>query len=89
MGGTTDWATDLQKHNDASQPAGGWAIFKEMVVSGQDPKTDYTRNGNWTGFDCTSEYVNSFLDYIPSERWKGLNADSAWEDAIRIWKDRF
>ena len=87
LGGTTDWASDLQKYHDAPEPAKSWAIFKELTSSGVDPKTDHSRNGDWTQFDCTHDIIRSFLDYTPSERWNGLNADAAWRDVVRIWKD--
>jgi hypothetical protein len=27
------------------------------------------------------------LDFTPTEKWQKLNADSAWSDIVRIWKD--
>ncbi|KXH62440.1 glycosylhydrolase family 18-6 [Colletotrichum nymphaeae SA-01] len=87
MGGTTDWATDLQKYHDAPAPAKDWAQFKQLAISGQDPKSDYTRNGNWTDFDCTNIYAMDQLHRDVEELWQGLNADAAWEDVVRIWKE--
>ena len=87
LGGTTDWASDLQTYHDVPKPTKSWAIFKEYASSGGDPKADYSRNGDWTKFDCTHDMINSNLDYTPSERWKGLDADTAWSDVIRIWRD--
>jgi GH18 family chitinase len=87
MGGTTDWATDLQKYHDVPKPAKSWAIFKQLAISGKDPKSDHTRHGSWTTFDCTHPLVDDWPDYKPRKRWNGLDADSAWEDAVRIWKD--
>jgi GH18 family chitinase len=86
MGGTTDWATDLQIYNDVPEPAKNWAQYKQMIVSGDDPKTS-TRTGHWTDYVCTNKYIDEPFKYTPSERWKGLDADSAWEDAIKIWKE--
>lgn len=37
MGGITDWATDLQKYNDAPPRAGSWAKFLADVKVGTDP----------------------------------------------------
>lgn len=87
MGGTTDWASDLQEYHDAPKPVANWAIFKEMARSGSDPKSDHSRNGNWTAFDCTHELIDDWPDFTPSERWRGLNADAAWADVKRIWRD--
>jgi hypothetical protein len=52
MGGTTDWATDLQTYQDAPKPAKSWAIFKEDVSLEGDPKLDKVRSGNWTDYYC-------------------------------------
>ncbi|KAH8423398.1 uncharacterized protein LDX57_001157 [Aspergillus melleus] len=46
-----------------------------------------TRYGNWTEFDCTHPMVVDRSGYTPSERWKQLNADAAWKDVVRIWKE--
>ncbi|RHZ62529.1 hypothetical protein CDV55_107218 [Aspergillus turcosus] len=87
LGGTTDWATDLQAYHDVPKPAYSWANFIELARAGEDPKTDHTRNGNWTDFDCTAPAVVDFLDYTPSQRWRLMGADAAWDDIVRIWKD--
>ncbi|KAH6616808.1 hypothetical protein C7974DRAFT_475193 [Boeremia exigua] len=87
MGGTSDWASDLQTYNDVPEPAASWAEFKQRVKAGEDPKTDHSRTGNWTDLDCTSKFIASYLDYTPSQRWKGLDTDAAWDDVLRIWKD--
>lgn len=87
MGGTSDWATDLQQYHDVPGPATSWGMFKELASSGDDPKTDHTRNSSWTKFDCTDPRIADKMDYTPSERWKGLNADAAWRDVVRIWNE--
>ncbi|KAI8943235.1 hypothetical protein NX059_001257 [Plenodomus lindquistii] len=87
MGGTTDWATDLQKYNDVPAPAKDWASFKLMIKTGENPKNDHTRNGNWTSFDCMNEYVDNAIDYPADVKWQKLGADAAWKDIVRIWKD--
>ncbi|KAH7028812.1 chitinase [Microdochium trichocladiopsis] len=87
MGGTTDWATDLQQYHDVPKPATSWAQFKQMALSGQDPKADLSRDDEWVKLDCSHELVRdeSFKDV--GTLWKGLNADAAWKDIKRIWKD--
>ncbi|KAK1622668.1 putative necrosis-inducing factor-domain-containing protein [Colletotrichum phormii] len=74
MGGTTDWATDLQEYHD-------------LAASGLAPKSDFTRNSNWTEFDCTHIYATDQLHRDVDELWLGLGADAAWEDVVRIWED--
>ncbi|KAJ3471898.1 hypothetical protein MRS44_001997 [Fusarium solani] len=64
-----------------------WAIFKENISLGKNPKEDYTRTGNWTDYYCTDPLVRNTKEYSISERWRGLQADYAWKDIIRIYKD--
>ncbi|KAI1073202.1 hypothetical protein LB507_010805 [Fusarium sp. FIESC RH6] len=88
MGGTTDWAVDLQEYHDVPQPAKSWAIFKEDVKLGENPREDKARTGNWTDYDCTDPLVVDKRDYS-GEQWKLwglLQTDQAWKDAIRVWK---
>ncbi|KAJ5647453.1 hypothetical protein N7490_003825 [Penicillium lividum] len=87
LGGTSDWASDLQTYNEVPKPAADWKTFKKLAVAGEDPKADHTRNGNWTEMDCTHEMIVDSTWYTPSDRWKTLNADAAWADVVRIWKD--
>jgi hypothetical protein len=87
MGGTTDWAVDLQEYHDVPKPAKSWAIFKEDVRSGDDPKSDKVRSGNWTDYYCTDPIVVDKRDYEEYERWELLQTHDAWKDAIRIWKE--
>ncbi|PWY81537.1 hypothetical protein BO94DRAFT_557986 [Aspergillus sclerotioniger CBS 115572] len=69
------------------KPATSWASFIQLARAGKDPKADYTRNGNWTHFDCTDPVVADFLYYTPSERWQLMGTDAARDDVIRIWKN--
>ncbi|KAL4907339.1 hypothetical protein BDW74DRAFT_176116 [Aspergillus multicolor] len=62
-------------------PETKWANFIEKANSGSDPKTGHSRNGSGTATGPTS------IDYTPSERWRAVNADAAWKDVVRIWKD--
>ncbi|THC88729.1 hypothetical protein EYZ11_011829 [Aspergillus tanneri] len=87
LGGTSDWASDLQKYHDVPGPATSWGVFKQLALAGEDPKTDHTRNGNWTEMDCTHKMIVDSTWYTPSDRWKTLNADAAWADVVRIWED--
>ncbi|PLB49726.1 hypothetical protein P170DRAFT_447329 [Aspergillus steynii IBT 23096] len=65
----------------------GWAVSDKRDSSEQRLTTDHTRHGNWTEFDCKHPLITDALNYTPSEKWKGLNADAAWGDVVRIWKD--
>lgn len=87
FGGTTDWASDLQTFHDVPKPAASWGDYKQLIKSGQDPRADHTRNGNWTSFHCTDVLVDDASYYTPHEQWVGLSTDEAWKDIIRIWKD--
>jgi hypothetical protein len=86
LGGTTDWATDLQKYNPAPYPQDDWLTYKMIGLAGGNPDTDDTRTGGWTDFNCTHIVTRHPQDYTPSERWKAANADAAWLDIVRIWK---
>ncbi|RYP62222.1 hypothetical protein DL771_009821 [Monosporascus sp. 5C6A] len=85
MGGTTDWATDLQKYHDVPAPASDWASFKQKALNGEEPKNDDSRSGNWTSFDCTTEMVLHEKNYDVSTLWSGLGGDDAWSDVKRVW----
>ncbi|KAK3312158.1 hypothetical protein B0H66DRAFT_578425 [Apodospora peruviana] len=85
MGGTTDWATDLQKYHDAPAPSPDWTRFTLKVKKGEDPKDDDSRSGTWTSLDCTTEMVKHQKNYDVASLWKGLGADDAWADVKRVW----
>lgn len=87
LGGTSDWASDLQEYNDVPNPAKSWDEFKKRAKAGDDPKVDHSRNGNWTDFNCEHEMIVDSTWFTPSQKWKTLNGDAAWADAVRIWKD--
>ncbi|KAL5360965.1 hypothetical protein BJX96DRAFT_151156 [Aspergillus floccosus] len=85
LGGTTDWAVDLQKFHEPPPPTKDWDTYKRMRMLGLEPRVDYSREGNWTEFDCMHDYSRWKLQYTPSERWRELGAVVAWNDIIRIW----
>ncbi|KAL3465425.1 hypothetical protein BJX64DRAFT_275079 [Aspergillus heterothallicus] len=85
LGGTSDWATDLQDYHPVPKPAASWGTFIRLATSGQNPKVDYTRNGKWTDLNCSHEVIIGKWGYSPSDRWKAVKADEAWEDVVRIW----
>ncbi|KAL2127503.1 hypothetical protein VTI74DRAFT_10626 [Chaetomium olivicolor] len=88
MAGTTDWATDLQKFNDPPKPAKDWASFIALAANGENPKEDTETNiGNWKSFNCKADAIAEWgsKKMTPSERWKALDADSAWREVISKW----
>ena len=91
MGGTTDWATDLQTYNDPPTRGGeqlvdSWADWKTTIKNNMDPWQVGNRTGNWTELDCTDRAVVDKRLLSPSERWNRIDAPHAWADAIDVWK---
>jgi hypothetical protein len=86
MGGTTDWAVDLQKYNDVPEPSKSWAIFKQQAGAGFDPKDDNKRTGNWTDLDCMTPVIRNIKGFTAKARWKEAGTDGAWDDLIHIWE---
>ncbi|RAL13110.1 glycoside hydrolase family 18 protein [Aspergillus homomorphus CBS 101889] len=87
MGGTTDWATDLQKDNPPPYPAKSWAGVIDDVVLDKDPYVEGNRTGNWTSLTCSDPAMQDVL-YMPcAQRWSELDASDAWSDAIGIWEN--
>lgn len=85
MGGWTDWATDLQKFNDAPFTSTSWTKFTSDVILDVDPYVEGNRTGNWTSLTCSDAAVQDAL-YMPcSQRWSELDASNAWSDAINVW----
>ncbi|KAK3956166.1 hypothetical protein QBC32DRAFT_251260 [Pseudoneurospora amorphoporcata] len=90
MGGTTDWASDLQNYNPAPFPSANWTSLIKDVRSGKDPKgDDGVREGIWTQWTCNNDYTRHWDEYTSEEIWKALDADTAWDDAVREWKDHY
>ncbi|EYB33358.1 hypothetical protein FG05_10561 [Fusarium graminearum] len=87
MGGTTDWAVDLQEYHDVPKPSKSWAIFKEDAASGYDPLLDNERTGNWTKMNCHSPVMRDFKGYTAPEVWREAGTDGAWKDLLKIWYD--
>lgn len=88
LAGTTDWASDLQQFHDPPRPAESWASFIALAASGQNPKEDTTTNiGDWKKHDCTHDAIAFWGDkrMTPSDRWRALDADSAWAEVLTKW----
>ncbi|KAL5087858.1 hypothetical protein Trisim1_007509 [Trichoderma cf. simile WF8] len=85
MGGTTDWATDLQEYNDPPYTVSNWGILISDVLLGTDPSEEGTRHGNWTKLNCSDPAVQGALFMGCSQRWSQLDCNDAWSDAIAVW----
>ncbi|KAL0938067.1 chitinase [Colletotrichum truncatum] len=102
MGGTIDWAVDLVKfHEPPNFGAGGgvgggvgfsWAVVKKQIMDGSDAgqigcdAARLVRTGTWVKHQCNTKIVAAASDYTPSYRWKEMECQSGWEDAVRVWK---
>ncbi|GKZ37253.1 hypothetical protein AbraIFM66950_008710 [Aspergillus brasiliensis] len=87
MGGTTDWATDLQKYNPPPFIAKSWASLIDDVVLDKDPYEEGNRTGNWTSLTCSDPAIQDALWMPCAQRWAQLDASNAWSDAINVWKN--
>ncbi|KAI1352858.1 hypothetical protein F5Y01DRAFT_324113 [Xylaria sp. FL0043] len=87
MGGTTDWAIDLESYQETPPGVKDWNTFVLKVKSGTDPYIEGDRTGNWTTLSCEDRAVVDLAHLTPLERWGMLDCQTAWEDAIRVWKD--
>lgn len=88
MGGTVNWATDLEQFNDAPKGLDSWAGLILEAKSGViTPRGAGSRRGNWTKIGCDSEYYREIPYWSPMTRWEKLGAADAWSDVIADWKD--
>ncbi|CAI7650985.1 unnamed protein product [Penicillium discolor] len=88
MGGTVNWATDLEQFNDAPKEFDSWSGLILEAKSGViTPRGAGSRRGNWTKIGCDSEYYREIPYWSPMTRWEKLGAADAWSDIIADWKD--
>lgn len=87
MGGTTNWASDLETFHDPPSHSTSWPQFLYSVSSGLDPYQIGTRTGNWTELTCTDPAVEDIRFLTASQRWNMLDCSSAWMDAVNVWKN--
>lgn len=86
MGGTSDWASDLE---DYSQPpaSNSWPDFIFNIEVGFDPYgIRGNRTGNWTSATCSDRAVEDLTGLTADQRWSMLDGADAWADAINVWK---
>ncbi|KAM5447956.1 hypothetical protein McanCB56680_008038 [Microsporum canis] len=86
MGGTTNWAIDLESYNDPPADLGSWDNFLQKLRLGEDPYRSDNRAGNWTELTCSDPGAVDRRYLTPSQRWGMLDCPHAWQDAIDIWK---
>ncbi|KGQ05404.1 Killer toxin subunits alpha/beta [Beauveria bassiana D1-5] len=86
MGGTTNWAIDLEEVSPPPPHSSSWSSFYEKMSTGGDPYQVGTRNGNWTNLKCSDPAVSGVRNLTAAERWEALDCDDAWKDLINVWK---
>lgn len=87
MGGTVNWATDLEEFNDAPKGVDDWMGLRLQMKSGIiEPRGAGNRHGNWTDIQCDNEYSEETAYKSPMTRWGRLDAADAWNDLIDDWK---
>ncbi|PNY26292.1 Chitinase [Tolypocladium capitatum] len=86
MGGTTNWAIDLESYNGPPARSGSWFNFTVSLKAGLDPYQVGERHGNWTDLTCADRSVEDMRHLSPSERWNMMDCPDAWKDAIDVWK---
>lgn len=87
MGGSSNWATDLEDFEDPPKGFPDWGAFTVSLKSRKDPYEDVgKRSGNWTKLDCTADGATDTLHYTSDERWENLDAADAWKDMVSDWK---
>lgn len=84
LGGTTNWASDLETYNDAPSGSSSWAQFRLSISTGIDPYAEGNRTGNWTSISCDDPAVEN-LNLDPDVRWAEMDAPDAWTDVINVW----
>ncbi|KAK6356033.1 hypothetical protein TWF718_000407 [Orbilia javanica] len=85
MAGTSDWATDLQEFHDPPGLTKSPSSFVAPAARGAHQKKDTINTGDWRKFDCTHTAISDLYDHPPSQRWKMLDADSAWQEVVTKW----
>ncbi|KAG9256684.1 glycoside hydrolase [Emericellopsis atlantica] len=87
IGGSVNWAMDLEKRRDPPVGSSNWAIFKSLVRDGKDPDVRGDRNGNWTELKCDDLAWDDLTNLSPEERWHQMDAPTAWADLVTVWKE--
>nr|POE96544.1 killer toxin subunits alpha/beta [Quercus suber] len=86
MGGTADWATDLQKYNDPPAHAGSWMNYRNNIKLHIDPVEVGERNGNWSQLNCDDPAVTDIRTLTPQQRWAKADCGDAFSDIMKVWQ---
>jgi hypothetical protein len=86
MGGTTNWASDLETYNEAPNSGGSWNTFVSNVMLGVDPYIEGERTGNWVNIDCNDQSIEDLRGLTPQQRWSMMDGANAWADVLEVWK---
>lgn len=87
MGGTSNWATDLEKYHDAPSISKDWRAFRLSIKRGDNPYAVGDRHGNWTDLKCTDPAIQNAEHIPPQERWNMLDGSDAWRDIMKVWTE--
>ncbi|EJP62058.1 chitinase-like protein [Beauveria bassiana ARSEF 2860] len=86
MGGTSNWAIDLENYVDPPPGIGSWPAFVIKARQGNDPWDYGERHGNWTEIKCDDRSVADLRGLSPQSRWNMMDASDAWNDAVQVYK---
>ncbi|KAL2198587.1 class V chitinase-like protein [Corynascus similis CBS 632.67] len=91
LGGTSDWASDLQQYHDVPGPSEDWNEFKQLIRAGEDPKDDHSRNSSWTQFDCTNPTDAAWRDVVriwkKTDKPRGVSFTTSVSKTLHISAD--
>jgi GH18 family chitinase/LysM repeat protein len=86
MGGSANWATDLEIYNPAPARSDSWPAYKKAIANGGDPNQVEPPTGDWNKITCDAEVIKNLRSYTSSQRWDALKVKDAWDYAVGIWK---
>ncbi|CAK7236302.1 hypothetical protein SEUCBS140593_009574 [Sporothrix eucalyptigena] len=88
MGGTANWAIDLEDFHDAPASTSSWPDFISDVLLGIDfsgSGNEEFITGNWSTLTCDSPATSIDSGLTSAQRWAELDCADAWSDAINIY----
>lgn len=89
MGGTTNWALDLEDYHNPPEGVSSWLHFVTDLAIGGNPYARGTRTGNWTSLTCSNPAVENAAQLTPQERWDQLDCPDAWSNGITTWENDY
>lgn len=88
MGGTANWAIDLENFHDAPASTSSWPDFISDVLLGIDfsgSGNEEFITGNWSTLTCDSPATSIDSGLTSPQSWAELDCADAWSDAINIY----